>query len=113
MDSHCPVMDSLGEEHAYMRRNWMLLTTTDIDMLRGCLITSCRHLCMVRQETDYEPLAIQYKLEYVKTLRAMISTAAPELGRMAVARAVVLAFDEVKRHRPVRSNHPLTMHRAS
>ncbi|KAI1141735.1 hypothetical protein F5Y05DRAFT_373635 [Hypoxylon sp. FL0543] len=92
---HCPVMQQFADYNNYMRKNWLRYSSADVDLLRGFLLASCRHLSIVHSEGDYIKLAIQYKLEYVQSLRETISTTDPFLGRLAVTRALVLAFDEI------------------
>ncbi|OTA95549.1 hypothetical protein M434DRAFT_393611 [Hypoxylon sp. CO27-5] len=92
---HCPVMQHFAEYNNYMRRNWVFFSSTDVDLLKGFLLASCRHLSMVHSEQEYVNVAIQYKLAYVQSLREIISTEDPSLGRIAVTRAIVLAFDDI------------------
>ncbi|KAI0138976.1 hypothetical protein F4776DRAFT_617512 [Hypoxylon sp. NC0597] len=92
---HCPVMQHFAEYSNYMRRNWIIFSSTDVDLLKGFLLASCRHLSMVHLEEEYVNIAIQYKLAYVQSLREIISTEDPSLGRIAVTRALVLAFDDI------------------
>ncbi|KAJ3549027.1 hypothetical protein NM208_g727 [Fusarium decemcellulare] len=95
MSAHCPIMQNFREYHAYMRTNWILLSSTDRDLLIGFLLASSRHLSLVQCEKEYSEIAIQYKLNCVKSLRDAISTGDPALSRAAITRALVLTLDEL------------------
>ncbi|CAM1504983.1 Fc.00g106200.m01.CDS01 [Cosmosporella sp. VM-42] len=95
MQVQCPVIQYLGELQAYVKANWILLSSTDMDLLKGFLLAACRHLSMVGVEKEYDEFAIQYKLRYVRNLRETISAGNLVSSRMAVTRALVLAFDEI------------------
>ncbi|KAF4467131.1 hypothetical protein FALBO_5989, partial [Fusarium albosuccineum] len=95
MSAHCPIMQNFREYHAYMRTNWILLSSTDRDLLIGFLLASSRHLSLVQCEKEYSEIAIQYKLSFVKSLRDAISTGDPALSRAAITRALVLTLDEL------------------
>ncbi|KAI1410438.1 hypothetical protein F5Y13DRAFT_167771 [Hypoxylon sp. FL1857] len=95
MCTHCPVMLNFAEYSNYMRKNWILFSSTDIDLLRGFLLASSRHLSIVCLEEEFVKVAIQYKLAYLQSLREIVSAADPSLGRIAVSRALVLAFDDI------------------
>ncbi|KAI5459603.1 hypothetical protein BGZ63DRAFT_255019 [Mariannaea sp. PMI_226] len=95
LDHHCPVMQYLGEYHEYIRKNWILLSSTDADLLRGFLLAACRHLSLVHLNKDYTQFALEYKLDYVQSLRKAISEGNPSSRRIAVTRALVLALDEI------------------
>lgn len=95
MYAACPVIKHFAEYSHYMRDNWLLFSSTDIDFLKGFLLASCRHLSLVHFQEEYARIAIQYKLDYVQSLRKIISTEDLSLGRVAVTRALVLASDDV------------------
>ncbi|KPM38265.1 hypothetical protein AK830_g8296 [Neonectria ditissima] len=95
LNNYCPVLQHLGEWHKSMRNNWILHSSTDVDLLRGFLLGACRHLSMVNSEEKFAEIAVQYKLSYVKSLRETISTQSPSSKRIAVTKALVLAFDEI------------------
>lgn len=95
LDLHCPVMRHLGGDYHYRKQNWILLASTEIDLLKGFLLAACRHLFIVHLEKEFGQLAIQYKLSYVRSLRETISATGAESSRMAVTKALVLAIDEV------------------
>ncbi|KAF4971405.1 hypothetical protein FZEAL_9856 [Fusarium zealandicum] len=91
----CPILEHLGRGHRSMRDNWVLYSSTDTDLLKGFLLAACRHLSVFQSEEEYTQLALQYKLSYVQSLREVISMGNPSLSRVAVARAMVLVFDEI------------------
>ncbi|XXG99422.1 hypothetical protein Hte_005761 [Hypoxylon texense] len=88
-------MQYFEDYHDYMRKNWVIFSSTDIDLLKGFLLVSCRHLSMVQLEEEYVEMAIRYKLAYIQSLREIISTEDLSLGRVAVSKAIVLAFDDL------------------
>lgn len=88
-------MKPLGGDHYYRRQNWILFSSTEVDLLKGFLLAVCRHLCMVQSEKECEQLAIQYKLTYVQSLREAISAIGLPSSRTAVGKALVLSMDEV------------------
>ncbi|KAM6511449.1 hypothetical protein FALCPG4_016451 [Fusarium falciforme] len=96
LDLHCPVMKHLGGDYHYRKQNWILFASTEVELLKGFLLAACRHLYIVQSEKEFGPLAIQYKLNYVRSLRETISATGPASGRMAVTKALVLSIDEVR-----------------
>ncbi|KAH7141096.1 hypothetical protein EDB81DRAFT_799406 [Dactylonectria macrodidyma] len=95
LNLNCPVMKNAGESQEYMRQNWMFLSSTDIDFLRGFLLAACRHLSIVNMDENYVQLAIQYKLGYVQSLRQDILANNEASKRVAVTKALVLTLDEL------------------
>jgi hypothetical protein len=89
-------MKHLGGDYHYRKQNWILFSSTEIELLKGFLLAACRHLYIVHLEKEFGPLAIQYKLNYVRSLRETISATGPASGRMAVTKALVLSIDEVR-----------------
>ncbi|KAH6880359.1 hypothetical protein B0T10DRAFT_581623 [Thelonectria olida] len=95
MKTHCPLMTYLGGRHSYVKNNWILVSSTNIDFLRGFLLAACRDLSMMSSKTEYSELAIQYKLTYVQNLREAMLCGDQVSRQTAVTRALVLAFDEI------------------
>ncbi|GAB1312091.1 hypothetical protein MFIFM68171_02301 [Madurella fahalii] len=91
----CPVLNVLGGENRQIRDNWAILSSTNLDMLKGSLLSACRWLSIVQQETEYAKLAIQYKLRLVRDLQETIGVGGLLSCRRAVSKALVLAFDEI------------------
>ncbi|KAK4121003.1 hypothetical protein N657DRAFT_648380 [Parathielavia appendiculata] len=92
----CPILNGLGIEHRRrVRDNWAILSSTDLEILRGTLLSACRWLSMVQQETEYAELAIEYKLRLVRDLQGTIRTGGLLSSRTAVSKALVLACDEI------------------
>lgn len=96
MCDRCPILNALGDEHRRIRDNWTVLSSTNIDVLRGSLLSACRWLSIVCQETEYAELAIQYKLRLVQDLRETMTIGDLSSSRKAVGKALVLACDEVR-----------------
>ncbi|KAH8888064.1 hypothetical protein GQ53DRAFT_725278 [Thozetella sp. PMI_491] len=95
MCHYCPVPQHSKEFHQRMRGNWVLLCSTDVDLLKGFLLAACRHLSAVHSEKEYSQFAEQYKLNHLQTLREAVLAENPSMIRKAIATAVVLAFDEI------------------
>lgn len=79
-----------------MRKNWVLFSSTNTDLLRGFLLAGCRHLSLVHCDEKYAEIATRLKVTYIQGLRKMISPDNPSLARAAAARALILAFDDVR-----------------
>ncbi|KZL70448.1 hypothetical protein CT0861_07107 [Colletotrichum tofieldiae] len=94
LEAQCPVVNYLGQKYDNIRGNWLLLGSTDINLLRGFLLAACRHLSFHQGEL-YSEWAIQYKLKHVQDLRECLSADDPASRRTSVAKALVLAFDEI------------------
>lgn len=75
--------------------NWVLLASTEIEMLQGFLLTACRHLSQSSSDQGFSELAIQYKLRHVQSLRETMLGEDPSASRAAVTKALVLATDDV------------------
>lgn len=88
-------MKHLGGDYRYRKQNWILFSSTEVELLKGFLLAACRHLYIVHLEKEFGQLAIQYKLNYVRSLRETISATGPASSRMAVTKALVLGIDEV------------------
>jgi hypothetical protein len=91
-------MIQLSERYQHIRNNWILFSTTDIDFLKGFLLSGCRHLSMIESVEEYAELALQYKLNYLQSLRETISAGTTLSRRTAITRALVLAFDDVSQN---------------
>lgn len=96
LNLNCPVLKHVGESQEYMRQNWVFLSSTDTDFLRGFLLGACRHLTKVNMDENYVQIAIQYKLGYVQSLRKDIMANNEASKRVAITKALVLTLDEVR-----------------
>lgn len=96
MVARCPILNVLGDENRRIRDNWVILSSTNLEILKGTLLSACRWLSIVQQETEYAELAIQYKLRLVRDLQETIGMGCLLSSRSAVSKALVLAFDEVR-----------------
>ena len=100
MRVNCPLIRRLGEKHAYVRNNWLLLSATDTDLLNGALLSACRHISIFstpEQAAEFTQFANQYKLKFVRQLQESIASGHQASRVRAVTRALVLAFDDVRR----------------
>ncbi|KAH9902144.1 hypothetical protein F4778DRAFT_736448 [Xylariomycetidae sp. FL2044] len=105
---YCSSMRTLSQYHPDMAANWLFFGSTDIEILRGFLLTSCRHLSEICAEREYVQLAIEYRLHHVKSLRESMSAGSASASRVAVTKALVLASDDVMiRDLPSASQHLL------
>lgn len=95
MQPRCPVLNYMGAQNEYMRKNWVLFSSTNPEFLKGHLLAACRHLAAESAESEYLELAIQYKLRYIRDLQEVLWTGDPSASRTAVSRALVLAIDDV------------------
>ncbi|KAF7562260.1 hypothetical protein G7046_g1851 [Stylonectria norvegica] len=108
MQAQCPIINYLGARHDYITSNWILFSSTDLELLKGFLLAASRHLYMLGRDDRYEAIAIHYKLRYVRSLRETIRGGDLFSSRAAVTRAVVLAFDEMMvRNMSMASQHVL------
>ncbi|KAK4096700.1 hypothetical protein N658DRAFT_435552 [Parathielavia hyrcaniae] len=92
----CPILDGLNSEHRQrVRDNWAIMTSTDIEILRGTLLSACRWLSIIQEQAEYAELAIEYKLRLVRDLQGTISIGNLLSSRRAVSKALVLVCDEI------------------
>ena len=75
--------------------NWIMIASTEVDMLRGFLLTACRHISQSSSDQGFAELAIQYKLNHVHDLQRALLAKGAVAGRTAVTKALVLATDDV------------------
>lgn len=94
---NCPILSNVtcgyGQD---VCDNWTILSTTDIELLRGSLLTSCRWLSIIQKQTEYAEQADRYKLQLFRDLQRAIADSSLESRREAVSKALVLTFDEVR-----------------
>ncbi|KAH7253676.1 NADP-dependent oxidoreductase domain-containing protein [Fusarium redolens] len=95
LDTHCPIARSVGQYHNYIKSNWIVVSSQDLDFMRGFLLVASRHLSMVASKIEFENKALQYKLEYIKKLRQDVSMQPMSMNPRSVTSALVLAYDEV------------------
>ncbi|KAM0270257.1 hypothetical protein ACHAQH_009498, partial [Verticillium albo-atrum] len=98
MQAYCPVVNYQYPAEKHIKENWAMFSTTDIDLLKGCLLAACRHLSLVHQESEYEDFALQYKLNILASMRSTTWKGDMAASRSAVTKAMVLAFDEMMLH---------------
>ncbi|TEA15687.1 hypothetical protein C8034_v002283 [Colletotrichum sidae] len=91
----CPIVNYIDKDEHYIRDNWILLGSIDVDFLNGFLLAACRHLSIVEKEKEYAGLAIEYKLRNIRGLRESILGDSLTASRSAVTRALVLACDDL------------------
>lgn len=93
--AHCPMINYTGQYMDSLRSNWVLYASTDIEFLKGFLLSGCRHLATVSPNKEFSSLTAQYKLQHLRDLQEAISEKSVESSRAAVAKALVLASDDV------------------
>ncbi|KAF4416358.1 hypothetical protein FACUT_12654 [Fusarium acutatum] len=93
--AHCPIIMDIAEQASEIRSNWIFFVSTDLVLLRGCLLAACRYLAQVELRDEYALLAIQYKQYYLQSLRKELSSRSLPSRRNAVAMTTVLALDEI------------------
>lgn len=95
MHIECPIVKYLGKRYEDVRANWILVSSTNVELLSGFLLAGCRHLSMQRLEDEFTELAIQYKVRCIQSLQEVMSATDLLTNRTAIAKALVLAFDDV------------------
>ncbi|PYI01598.1 hypothetical protein BO78DRAFT_246423 [Aspergillus sclerotiicarbonarius CBS 121057] len=84
-----------------MIRLWVPTAIADSSLLNIVLLASCRHLSaeygqgQQRQQCTFQQLAFQYKSQSLQALRHAISAEMPLLSDSTVAKAIMLAYDEL------------------
>lgn len=83
-----------------MTRAWVPLALTDTGLLDSLFLTASRHLSQSyqkgqEQQQRFAKLAVQYKLDCLRSLRGDIS-AKVSFEDAIVAKTVMLAYDEVR-----------------
>lgn len=88
-----------------MTRSWIPLAITEASHLNIIFLASCRHLSILyqyqqqqQQQHFFTRLAFQYKLKSLQSLRDAISADMPAFSDSTVAKAIMLAYDEVSYH---------------
>jgi hypothetical protein len=83
-----------------MTRSWVPLARADASLLDIIFLLSCRHLSasytQSHQESNFTQRAFHYKSTCLKILRDAISNEAPYFSDSTVAKAIMLAYDEVR-----------------
>lgn len=82
-----------------MTRTWVPLARSDASLLDIIFLLSCRHLSASHthshQESTFTQRAFHYKGTCLKILRDAISNEAPSFSDSTIAKAIMLAYDEV------------------
>lgn len=82
-----------------MTRTWIPLAITETSLLNILFLASCRHLSVSyeepQQKAHFARMAFQYKLRSLQSLRNAISAETPVFNDSTVAKAIMLAYDEV------------------
>jgi hypothetical protein len=83
-----------------MTSTWVPLARADASLLDIIFLLSCRHLSasytQSHQESSFTQRAFHYKSVCLKVLRDAISNEAPCFSDSTVAKAIMLAYDEVR-----------------
>ncbi|KAH6679873.1 hypothetical protein F5X68DRAFT_234395 [Plectosphaerella plurivora] len=92
----CPILNNIRNDFGQtVCDNWTILATTNMDLLRGSLLASCRYMAQVEMNSQYAQCADQYKLNIVRDLQNAIAVDSPSSRRDAVSKALVLTFDDI------------------
>lgn len=94
MQLYCPLFNFFDHQPNYIK-NWVTYASTDLELLKGFLLTACRHLALDDSDKEYAEIAVQYKLTYVQSLQQHIAGESLAARRTAVTKALVLAMDDV------------------
>lgn len=87
-----------------MIRLWVPTAITESSLLDIILLAACRHLSIAyrqrsqEQQRIFQQLTFQYKSQSLQALRHAISAEMPMLTDSTVAKAIMLAYDEVRVH---------------
>ena len=87
-----------------MIRLWVPTAITESSLLDIILLAACRHLSIAyrqgsqEQQRIFQQLTFQYKSQSLQALRHAISAEMPMLTDSTVAKAIMLAYDEVGFH---------------
>ncbi|CEJ53826.1 hypothetical protein PMG11_00167 [Penicillium brasilianum] len=83
-----------------MTRTWVPLARTDASLLDIIFLLSSRHLSAIntqsQQRSAYTQRAFHYKSTCLRILRDAISNEAPYFSDSTIAKAIMLAYDEVE-----------------
>lgn len=74
---------------------WLPFSAADPDLLRGLLLTACRHRAMSDSGPGYAQFAAGYKARQLRVVRESIADGSVAARRRAVTRAIMLVVDEV------------------
>ncbi|PYH47139.1 uncharacterized protein BP01DRAFT_380984 [Aspergillus saccharolyticus JOP 1030-1] len=85
-----------------MTRLWVPVAISESSLLELMLLASCRHLSLSykqephgQQQRLFSRMTLQYKFQSLQSLRRDISTEVPALSDSTVAKAAMLAYDEL------------------
>ncbi|KAI3572617.1 hypothetical protein IWW34DRAFT_856618 [Fusarium oxysporum f. sp. albedinis] len=95
LNEHCPIVNSMNQQHQYFRNNWIYVALKEEGYYRGFLLSACRHLSLVHQEHQYDDLAVEYNLHYISEQRRNVATGGTAAARKAITMALILGFDEI------------------
>ncbi|KAH6960154.1 hypothetical protein DER45DRAFT_557232, partial [Fusarium avenaceum] len=90
----CIFSTPLSKEQEYVRRNWVLVCSDNIELMKGFLLSAARSLAILHNQ-EFQATAFQYKLRFIQALQQSLSVGDLSSLRLAVPQALVLAFDEM------------------
>jgi hypothetical protein len=96
LSAHCPIARSIRHYQQYLRNNWIIISSYDAEFIRGFLLAASRHLSLVESKTQFEEIAIRYKLEHLAKLRKDVAMQPMSINSRSISSALVLSFDEVR-----------------
>ncbi|KAF5013415.1 hypothetical protein FDECE_603 [Fusarium decemcellulare] len=95
---HCALFDYPGDHLGQIMQDWVGLAITDKDLLDAAiLLSACRDI--VRSKPDdliLTQMALHYKQRGLETLRHALGGVSSRVSVLTIARALALAFDEVR-----------------
>lgn len=78
----------------------MLLSSRDIELLRGCILVSSRQIAFTYKDEKYEEMAMQHKIRLVREVRGdllkknIAGSDGAAISRSAVTKALILTLEE-------------------
>lgn len=107
LQAECIMIRFVDDQPNFIR-DWTLHSSMDVDLLRGVLLTACRHRAMSDSRDEYQRFATEYKLQHLRVIRKSISDGSLASRRTAVTRAIMLVVDEVKQPHRLQGLEELT-----
>ena len=96
MLSRCLNYDHAPPNQHSLLLDFIRLSHADRGFLAGLLLISCRYMCRFhRRHHPYQDLATTYKLDCLRSLSQSIAVAPSAVSDATIAKAIVLAQDEV------------------
>jgi hypothetical protein len=82
-----------------VKQYWLPFIITDIGLLAGILLSSCRNITLnghrALADLDYYQIAMVYKGECIRSVNADIAAERPIISEATIAKTLLLCADEV------------------